>query len=426
MKILCAPLDLGFKIGTRADLEVVLYGHPDTQTRGSAGANIREALRRLELKPAARAWDILSIALAVTAADTAVRRNASPDGWTRDIELQVTVGDPAFWSSQTPLLSAILRFLTTDIWRLSFLDKGLVPVPPKRAKMPEDDCVSLLSGGLDSLVGALDLTARHNKRPYLVSQVAVGDKQKQTYFAAKIAGGLSHLQLNHVVTCPGDNERSQRARSLIFLAYGVLVASTLRRYHEGKPVTLYVCENGFISVNPPLTPGRLGSLSTRTTHPEYLGLFQSLLTAAGLNIRIETPYQFKTKGEMLVECADQAFLAKHAHHTTSCGRYARNGFRHCGRCVPCLIRRASFRAWKKPDRTGYVYSDLSKDDPDYAGFDDVRSAAMAVAAVQADGIERWLGSSLSYNQIPDTTRYKQTVGRGLDELKAFLRYAGVK
>lgn len=49
MKILCAPLDLGFKIGTRADLEVVLYGHPDTQSRGGAGANIREALRRLEL-----------------------------------------------------------------------------------------------------------------------------------------------------------------------------------------------------------------------------------------------------------------------------------------------------------------------------------------------------------------------------------------
>jgi Queuosine biosynthesis protein QueC len=426
MKILCAPLDLGFKIGTRADLEVVLYGHPDTQARGGAGANILEALRRLELKPAARAWDILSIALAVTAADTATRRNESPDGWTRDIELQVTVGDPAFWSSHAPLLTAILRFLTTDIWKLRFLDKGLLPVPAKRAKMPEDDCVSLLSGGLDSLIGALDLTARHSKRPYLVSQVAVGDKQKQIYFASKIAGGLSHLQLNHVVTCPGENERSQRARSLIFLAYGVLVATTLRRYHEGKPVTLYVCENGFISINPPLTPDRLGSLSTRTTHPEFLGLFQSLLKAAGLNIQIENPYQFKTKGAMLLECADQPFLAKHAHLTTSCGRYARNGFHHCGRCVPCLIRRASFRAWKKPDRTGYVYSDLAKDDADHAGFDDVRSAAMAAAAVKADGIERWLGSSLSYTQIPDTTPYKETASRGLDELNAFLRYAGVK
>ena len=101
MKILCAPLDLGFKIGTRADLDVVLYGHPDKPSRGSAGANILEAMRRLQLKPAARAWDILSIALAVTAADTAVRRDQSPDGWTREIDLQVAVGDSAFWSSQT-------------------------------------------------------------------------------------------------------------------------------------------------------------------------------------------------------------------------------------------------------------------------------------------------------------------------------------
>ena len=426
MKILCAPLDLGFKIGKRADLEIVLYGHPDTPSRGGAGANIREVLRRLALKPAARAWDILSIALAVTAADMAVRRNESPDGWTREIDLQVAVGDPAFWSSQSALLTAALRFLTTDIWTLAFLDKGIVPVPPKAAKMPLEDCVSLLSGGLDSLIGALDLTARHKKKPYLASQVALGDKRKQAYFASKIAGGLSHLQLNHVVTCPGENERSQRARSLIFFAYGVLLATTLKRYHEGKTVTLYVCENGFISINPPLTPGRLGSLSTRTTHPEFMSLFQALLKAGGLNVQIENPYQFKTKGTMLTECADQVFLTKHAHLTTSCGRFARNGYRHCGRCVPCLIRRAAFRAWKKPDKTVYVYADLSKDDRDHAGFDDVRSAAMALAAVQADGLDRWLGSSLSSQRIPDTTPYKGVVSRGLDELRGFFRHAGVK
>jgi 7-cyano-7-deazaguanine synthase in queuosine biosynthesis len=426
MKILCAPLDLGFKIGTSADLEIVLYGHPDTPSRGGAGANIREVVRRLELKPAARAWDILSIALAVIAADTAVRRNKSPDGWTREIDLQVTVGDPAFWSSQSALLIAALRFLTTDIWTIVFLDKGIVPAPPKTAKMPPEDCVSLLSGGLDSLIGALDLTTRHGKKPYLVSQVALGDKEKQAYFASKIAGGLSHLQLNHVVTCPGENERSQRARSLIFLAYGVLLATTLKRYHEGKPVTLYVCENGFISINSPLTRGRLGSLSTRTTHPEFLSLVQALLKAAGLNVQIENPYQFKTKGAMLAECTDQGFITKHAHLTTSCGRYARNGYRHCGRCVPCLIRRASFRAWKKPDKTVYVYADLSKDDGDHAGFDDVRSAAMAVAAVLTDGLDPWLGSSLSSPRIPDTRPYREVVGRGLDELKAFLHHAGVK
>lgn len=426
MKLLCAPLDLGFKVGSRADLQVVLYGHPDTPSRAGAGANIREIMRRLELRPAARSWDILSIALAVTAADMAVPRSKSPDGWTREIDLQIAVGDPAFWCSHSATLTAALRFLTTDIWTLTFLDQGLVPVPPKIPKMPDEDCVALLSGGLDSLIGAIDLTARYHRKPYLVSQVALGDKQKQIYFASKIAGGLNHLQLNHVVTCPGENERSQRARSLIFLAYGVLLATALRHYHQDKPVTLFVCENGFISINPPLTPDRLGSLSTRTTHPEFLGLFQVLLVAAGLNVRIENPYQFKTKGEMLTECADQAFLAKLAHHTTSCGRYARNGYRHCGRCVPCLIRRSAFRAWKKPDRTGYVYADLSKNDADHAGFDDVRSAGMAIQTAGSLGVDAWLGNSLSYPRIGATKPYKDMLTRGLDELGRFLRHAGVK
>jgi 7-cyano-7-deazaguanine synthase in queuosine biosynthesis len=373
MKIKCAPLDLKFKTGTPAELDVVLYRHADKPNRGAAGANIREALNRLKLKAAPRAWDLLSIALAVVAADTAARRNESPDGWTREIDLQIAIGDSAFWTSQAGLLTDALRFLTTDIWRLTFLDSGIQPVPPKRPNLPSEDCVALLSGGLDSLVGAIDLTARDGKKPYLVSQVSVGDKQKQIYFASKIAGGLFHLQLNHVVSCPGTNELSQRARSMIFLAYGVLLATTLLRYHEGKPVTLYVCENGFISINPALTPGRIGSLSTRTTHPVFIGLIQQLLTAAGLQVRMENPYQFMTKGEMLSRCADQAFLGKHAHLTTSCGRYARNGFKHCGRCVPCIIRRSAFHSWKKPDKTVYVYKDLSRNDENHAGYDDVRA-----------------------------------------------------
>lgn len=332
----------------------------------------------------------------------------------------------AFWSAHGDILVRALRFLTTDIWNVTFIEGGILPAPPKLAKYPEEDCVALLSGGLDSLIGVLDLVSRDGKKPYVVSQVAQGDKKTQKYFAAKIGGGLSHLQLNHVVTNPEVNERSQRARSIIFLAYGVLLATTLRKYHEGKSVTLYICENGYISINPPLTPARIGSLSTRTTHPVFLALFQELLTAAKLNVKLENPYQFKTKGEMLVACADQAFLAKNAHHSTSCGRYARNGYKHCGRCVPCLIRRAAFRAWKKPDRTVYVFDDLSIQDARHSGFDDVRSAGMAIASAETDGLEAWLGSSLTSRYIADPASYVEIVGRGLSELKGFMKSAGVK
>ncbi|WP_028033967.1 Qat anti-phage system QueC-like protein QatC [Chelativorans sp. J32] len=426
MRLVCAPLNGGFGAGAAADLEVVLFSHADRPTRAAAGANVVDIIRRAKLRPATRAWDLLSIALSVIAADTGVRRDESPDGWTREINLQIAVSDPTFWTAQKDLFEKQLRFLTTDLWTLSFTGGGVQPVPPNPPAMPPEDCVALLSGGLDSLIGAIDLVSGHGKRPYLVSQVAQGDKEKQAYFASKLGGGLKHLQLNHDANCPGVNERSQRARSIIFLAYAVLLATSLKRYHDGQAVTVYVCENGYISINPALTPGRLGSLSTRTTHPIFIGLFQSLLDVAGLRVRIENPYQFKTKGEMLAGCADQAFLKKNAHTTTSCGRFARNGFRHCGRCVPCLIRRASFHAWGEPDKTVYVYSKLSKNDSDHSGFDDVRSAAMAVAQVRSEGLDRWLGASLNSVLMGDTMPYKQVVARGLEELGKFLKATGVK
>ena len=247
------------------------------------------------------------------AADTSESRGNSPDGWTRQIDLCIAVSDPNFWSSQADLLERQLRFLTTDMWSLEFAEGGISPTPPKKgAVRPHQDCVCLLSGGLDSLIGTVNLAAGVSRKPYLVSQVSQGDKSRQIQFARLIAGGLPHLQLNHSVKVPWTNERSQRARSIIFLAFGVLMATSLNRYHRGESVTLYVCENGFISINPPLTTGRVGSLSTRTTHPVFIRQFQQLLGAAGLNILIENPYRFQTKGEMLRECTDQAFLKTHA------------------------------------------------------------------------------------------------------------------
>src|SRR3989442_11166273 len=97
----------------------------------------------------------------------------------------------------------------------------------------------------------------------------------------------------------------------------------LAQYHAGGTVTLHVCENGFIAINPPLTGSRLGSLSTRTAHPYFLAQFQNILKAAGLHVEIRTPYAAKTKGEMLKECADQPLLRVFAAGSTSCGRFPR-------------------------------------------------------------------------------------------------------
>ena len=350
MRLVCAPKEFDFN-ASDAELNVVLYDQADVPTRGSVGRNISAAFKASGLVPNARAWDLLSIALFAVTADLAGHRNKSPDGWTREFALTLSVIDPVFWSSQSLTIEKLLSYLTTDKWTVTFVDGGYMPPQPRRPALPTEDSVVLLSGGLDSFIGAIDLVAKGAK-PLAVSALVRGDAKNQRDFAARIGPGLRHLQLRHTARVPKpENPRTQRARSIVFLSYGVLVATTLARYHAGNRVELNVCENGFIAINPSLTGLRVGSLSTRTTHPVVIGLFQQLLAAAGLNVEVQNPYQFKTKGEMLKECLDQAFLAERAHTTTSCGRFLRWGYMHCGRCVPCLIRRAAFGKWGIADST---------------------------------------------------------------------------
>lgn len=425
MRLACGPdgADLPGGDGIR---RVVLYGQPRSHGQGSAGDAAKAEILRRRLEPAPRAWDLLTIALSVVTADFTVLRDQSPDGWTREIELDIAVADAPFWNTKAEALGRALAFLTTDIWILRFCDGGILPAPPREPVRPPEDCVVLLSGGLDSLVGAIDLAAA-GRLPFAISQTVRGDGEKQIDFCATIGGGLAHLQLNHNASTPGIQETSQRARSLIFIAFGVIAATALQRYHQGQDVTLFVCENGFIAINPPLTGGRLGSLSTRTAHPEFLGRLQSVLNAAGLRVKIENPYSAKTKGEMLRECTDQDLLKAEAVRSTSCGRFQRFNYRQCGRCIPCQVRRAAFLAWgAMPDTTDYVYAPIGKNDADHSGFDDVRSAGIALAAVKSDGVESWLGHALASPFIEDRPALLGMLTRGLEELRELHRAHGVK
>ncbi len=425
MKITCALSGFDFST-TDSDLNIVLYGHADDPSRGSVGGALKNKIVRSKLFPTPRAWDLLSLALAIVSTDLAGHRDHSPDGWTREFDLTVSVADAPFWNANAAIVQRLLAYLTTDRWTLRFVEGGLLPAPDNNPTFPVEDCVVLLSGGLDSYVGTIDLVSA-GKRPFAISQIVRGDADKQSSFAAEIGGGLRHLQFNHNADVPNpENPPSQRARSIVFLAYGVFVATTLARYHAGEEVTLYVCENGFIAINPPLTGGRLGSLSTRTAHPLVLSLFQQLIDAAGLRVSIVNPYRFKTKGEMLKECADQVLLASHAFQTTSCGRFKQFGYKHCGRCVPCLVRRSAFHAWKGEDLTYYKYGNLSMDDKDHAHFDDVRSTLIGIAEYDEVGINRWLGATLSSDLVANKEELRQTVARGLNEIRALFKELGVK
>jgi hypothetical protein len=168
MKIICALQDYEFSSKSER-LGVVLYGQAQKPELGSAGAALKDAMRRRKYHAAPKAWDFVSIALSVVTADLAGHRDRSPNGWTREFDLEIAVADPTFWTSQTNRLESLLGFLTTDRWQLHFIDGGFQPAPERDAVLPKEDCIVLLSGGLDSFIGAIDLVASGN-RPFAVSQ----------------------------------------------------------------------------------------------------------------------------------------------------------------------------------------------------------------------------------------------------------------
>lgn len=375
------------------------------------GANLPMAVRRdLPRPPSSMAWDFLSIALAAFAADRFVRRAASEDGWTRVIALEVAVQNPLLWHPQSGRLAAALRFLTGDIWYLSFVDGGSAP-PAFQPKLTDRDAVCLFSGGLDSLLGALNLL-EDGQRPLLVSQGSSKEISPQKELC-KMIGMDAHRfdgRVNEKWQPP--YEGSTRGRSLIFFAYGILAASAL------GVSEVIVPENGLIAINPPLTRRRLGSLSTRTTHPHFLSELSDVFHAVGIRVSLRNIFEDKTKGQMLSACHHPQ-IETLAGASYSCGKgKRRNG--QCGRCIPCLIRRAAFHASGVRDRTTSYFVDIQSSQ----SHDDVLSARIAVAQLSrmnAQELERWVAMS---GPLPADHRRRtaivQAARDGLVEVSNFL------
>jgi 7-cyano-7-deazaguanine synthase in queuosine biosynthesis len=204
--------------------------------------------------------------------------------------------------------------------------------------------VALFSGGLDSLAGAID-RLESGERLVLVSHYDFGQlasgQQGLTQALQQYYGPdrLHHLDIR--VQIPEAPELTLRSRSLLYLALGLAAAAAFR-----PDLPLLVPENGWISFNPPLTLNRLGSYSTRTTHPYFLQELAAIWQEAGLSHPLINPYQHQSKGEMLADCRNPKLLRELVPLTSSCarpvvGRWQGEAQGSCGYCYPCLMRRAA-------------------------------------------------------------------------------------
>jgi len=292
-------------------------------------------------------------------------------GFERHLELIVPVTDPDAWNAQADDITPLLRLLSSDTWSLEFIRAR----PPRRrevASAHDSDLVLLFSGGADSLAGALVAHAQ-GRSPLLTSHwdfsITGGVQNRLVDALADLWGGRPQTQkirLGRRATQIGSGQRfrtegSSRSRSLLFLAFGLAVAAV-------NDADLWMAENGFASLNVPLTGERRAAFTTRTTHPGFLDDLAAVLRRLGLRVELSNPFEQLTKGEVYGSVID-AIGATHAERllgsSHSCAKPDRGPIfpaeTHCGACFGCLVRRAAFLAASLPDPTTYIEHELRGD-----------------------------------------------------------------
>jgi len=275
-KIICAPENLIPQQLVEETRYFSAYSNPRRDGVGSFGTQLISQLLKVGISPDVKIWDFNTIALSVAAADNSISRRRSPDGWTRQIDLTIHLCDPSVWNQVKFKLEKTLRFLTGDFWNLTFLSDGVCPPSATTPPNYDIDCICMLSGGVDSLAGAIDLVT-DGKKPAFISQTVRGDAETQRFYAEKIRSTSPHFQWNHNIRPKGETEGSTRGRSIIFFAFAALASSAIPTTEDSN-TDVFVPENGFISLNIPLNSGRIGSFSTKTTHPVYLKEIQEIWT----------------------------------------------------------------------------------------------------------------------------------------------------
>lgn len=378
------------------------------------------------LKPCVE--DVMCLAMATYVSDLSIPRKYSRNRWERVIHLHLPVFEKKAIQGLAGEIEHMLSFLTGDKWVLNLRKRTAQP-PSQMTLTREFEAVCLLSGGLDSLVGAIDLLEKQ-KRSVLVGHHG-WDKAKS--YQQVVWAGLSSQygdmgkQLLFFVAPPRgrrERERSMRSRSLLFIALAAAVADGI-----GEEIPLYIPENGLISLNVPLTPTRIGSSSTRTTHPYFIQRLAHILGKLGIKHKLVLPYSFATKGEMLVECANQRLLKKLLASTMSCSHPEQGRFKgykpgtHCGYCVPCIIRRAAVKkACLTRYDAGYVYN-VIKGDSQLMGTRglDVKAAKSATKRYLSERAQHSAARVIATGGIPaeEIEQYARVFRRGLAEVGEF-------
>lgn len=313
--------------------------------------------------------DLIDVAVAVFVTDRLQRRRppgATDDGtyWERRLPLEVAVRRPDTWNEPSVyrLLHELLHWLTDDEWQITFIGGG--PRLPRHSEtqgalferpLAEPASAGLLSGGLDSLLGAaadlqgagellLVSTSTHNKlgnRQHKIATTlaAIGPRR------VRWLGVPVNLTAEGRTLGEGSEEPSQRSRAFVFLALGAAAAIC------GNCDELRVYENGPGALNLALTAGQRGAMNTRAMRPETLSMMSRLVSAVtGVTFAMVNPNAWSTKAEMCARASrelDHAIAGCRSCDTALIGRRPKDA--PCGRCTSCVLRRQALLAAGRHD-----------------------------------------------------------------------------
>lgn len=349
-------IEVSFKDGSRDKNGLLNMSIKSIDINKSSDISIHtiQLFNTLKLLPDEKSMDIFFFSVYIHLIDNLLPRDKlAVDNWQREIKIKIPVSEPLLWNQNSFKIIEALNFLTGDEWYIEFYElseKYFLNEELDLADSIQVENICLLSGGMDSLVGAINLIQESDNILFVSHYDGAGansNDQKDIFdtFDSDTEKSI-YLSQFHVYDAEPfyeSHDGNLRARSLLFLGFALFHAVNF------NVKQIFLPENGLISINIPLNESRTSSNSTRTTHPYFIKKLQGFLSGIGINIEIVNLYQLKTKGEMLAECQNKTLLNKLINRTISCshskrkGEWTRrsDGEKNCGYCIPCLIRRAS-------------------------------------------------------------------------------------
>ena len=328
-----------------------------------------------------RILDLLEIASYVFAADRLISRGNKDQvefqSWSREIDFYFRVRDYDFWSQQKvkDVLAQVLEFMTGDAKYTFSFEPGHTTPPTNLFDSPnvyiDDESgleVTLFSGGLDSLCGAIELLESKASKVILVShqsQSGTTKTQKALFKAiqAKYPSRVKHYSFECTLRNIRAREETQRTRSFLYTSIAYAIATAYGK----RCLTVY--ENGITSLNLQRREDLMNARASRTTHPQTIWKMATLLSMIEeKNVKIKMPYLFLTKSDVIRKLC--LYFPELISSTVSCSRtfQVEGEASHCGRCFQCIDRRfaaQSANAEKHDHRGLYTHDIITNDIGDY-------------------------------------------------------------